>query len=254
MMYHILNGDCLAEQLRQTKINQDFVICRECLIEGDLIADNMADFWKLRARFIADTFTISMEDYLRKSKAEFEKLNSIPENSEVCLWFENDLFCQTNMWFVISMLSNHKKIKIYRVFPIVKSSADFWNGFGISDAEELEQAYFSKVQFTKNDLKLGRELWIAYQNSDFSKLGELARSQSKCFECLEEVCRAHIDRFPKDGTLGRPDRVIKEILETVSTEFETVFAEFSIREGIYGFGDVQLKRIYDRQMQSGKHA
>jgi len=253
-MDHILNGDCLAEQLRQTKINQNFVICRECLVEGDLIADNMDDFWRVRAKFIAGNFPESSEVYFKNSVSEFEKLMSLPEGSEVCLWFENDLFCQTNMWFVISMLSNHKKIKLYRVYPIVKRSADFWKGFGISDAEELEQAYFSKVQFAKNDIELGNELWIAYQNSDFGKLSDLARSQSKCFECLEEVCKAHMDRFPKDGTLGRPDRVIKEILETVSTEFETVFAEFSIREGIYGFGDVQLKRIYDRQMQSGKHA
>ena len=41
--YHILNGDCLAEQLRQTKINQNFIVCRECFIDGNLYADNITD-------------------------------------------------------------------------------------------------------------------------------------------------------------------------------------------------------------------
>lgn len=87
--YHILNGDCLAEQLKQTKINQNFIVCRECLIDGDLYADNISDFWTIRAKFIADTYNISTEEYFSKTVSEFEKLNNLPDNSEVYLWFEN---------------------------------------------------------------------------------------------------------------------------------------------------------------------
>jgi len=44
--YHILNGDCLAEQLKQTKVNHDFIVCRECLIEGPLNAEKSDEFRK----------------------------------------------------------------------------------------------------------------------------------------------------------------------------------------------------------------
>ena len=81
-------------------------------------------------------------------------------------------------------------------------------------------------------------------------MNELSKKQSDCFEYLEGVCQAHIDRFPSDKTLGRPDKVVKEIIDTNSTEFQVVFSEFSDREGIYGFGDLQVKNIYDRQMHS----
>ena len=247
--YNILNGDCLAEQLRQTKINQDFIVCRECLIEGNVFADNLADFWTIRAKFIADTYNVSTKEYFSKTVSEFEKLNNLPDNSEVCLWFENDLFCQTNMWFVISMLANHPTLKIFRVFPIIENNADVWKGFGIANPEQLEHAYYSKIQFTLDDIILGKNLWSAYQTGDLVKLSKMAESQSECFKYLEEVCQAHIERFPFDKSLGRPDRVVKEIIETKSKEFEIVFSEFSDREGIYGFGDLQVKSIYDRHLQ-----
>jgi hypothetical protein len=246
--YHILNGDCLADQLGQTKINQDFIVCRECLIDGNLTADNSSDFWAIRAKFIADTYNTSTEEYFNRAVKEFEKLKTLPDNSEVCLWFENDLFCQTNMWFVISLLAIQPTIKLYRVFPTIKNNIDTWKGFGISSAEMLEQSYSSKVLFKSQDIDLGNNLWTAYKSSNFKKLKELSNIQSDCFQYLEEVCQAHIDRFPTDNSLGRPDKTVKEIIETKSTNFEDVFSEFSIRQGIYGFGDLQLKNIYDRQI------
>jgi hypothetical protein len=248
--YHVLNGDCLADQLRQTKINQDFIVCRECLIDGNLYAANIADFWAIRANFFTDTYNVAIEEYFSKTVSEIEKLNNLPDNCEVCLWFENDLFCQTNMWFVISILAKHTTIKIYRVFPMIENNEDKWKGFGIANTKKLEQAYYSKVRFTPKDIELGSNLWASYQNGDLNKLKVLSKKQSDCFEYLEQVCQAQIDRFPSDSTLGRPDKVVKEIIDNSSTEFKIVFSEFSDREGIYGFGDLQLKNIYDRQMHS----
>ena len=65
-MYHVLNGDCLAEQLSRTKINRNFVVCRECLIEGDILASTIGEFWKVRAEFIAGNFPESSEVYFRE--------------------------------------------------------------------------------------------------------------------------------------------------------------------------------------------
>jgi hypothetical protein len=216
--FHILNGDCLADQLRQTKINNDFIVCRECLIDGNLDASSLSDFWTIRAKYFADNYNIPVQGYFNKTVSEFEKLSTLPDNSEVCLWFENDLFCQTNMWFVISILSYHPTFKIFRVFPVSENKADMWKGFGNASPEKLEQAYNSRIQFLPLDIELGKSLWTAYRDDDFEKLKELAKSQSGCFEYLEEVCQAHIDRFPTDKSSGRPDKVVKEIIETISTK------------------------------------
>jgi len=55
---------------------------------------------------------------------------------------------------------------------------------------------------------------------------------------------------PINKTLGKPDQVVSEIIETHSDEFPLVFSAFKSRAGIYGFGDLQVKQIYDRQMRN----
>jgi len=245
---HILNGDCLADQLRPTKMNQNFIVCRECLLDGDVRTDTLKEFWKIRARFFADSYSVSKEEYYSKTVNELEKLNNVPDNSEVCLWFENDLFCQVNMWFVISILSNNRTLKVCRIFPVIENYTDVWKGFGRADVHQLQQAYDTKIQFTSGDIKLGKNLWIAFQNGDLEELKKLSKNQSNCFGYLEEVCQAHIDRFPEDKSLGRPERLVQELIQTHLSDFQKVFSEFSVIEGIYGFGDLQLKTVYDNQM------
>ncbi|MCB9075387.1 MAG: DUF1835 domain-containing protein [Chitinophagales bacterium] len=252
MTYHILNGDCLADQLKQTNIQGQFIICAECLVDGDLTGDTLSQYWTTRAKFISFTYNTAMDDYYNKCVIELEKIINLPDTSEVCLWFENDLFCQTNMWFILSLLSKKQVKKIFRVFPIIDSNIDLWKGFGISNTQMLEQAYNSKIPFTSKDIKLGDYLWNAYKISDFKKLKELSRQESYCFQHLDEVCQAHIDRFPTDNSLGRPDKIVKEIIENKSEDFQVVFSNFSERQGIYGFGDLQVKNIYDRQFSGTK--
>lgn len=246
-IYYVLNGDCLAEQLRKTTINQDFIVCRECLIDGIVKADNLDDFWKIRAKFIVDSYDASMDDYFERTVKEFEKLSNLPENSEVCFWFENDLFCQVNMWFVLSMLPKQADFKVFRVLPILENG-DIWKGFGNATPAKLEKAYSSKIQFEQKDIDLGIHLWEAYRKNNFEQLTELSTTRSNCFEYLEEVCQAQIDRFPKNKSLGKPEQLVKDILKSKSIEFQEVFREFSERAGIYGLSDLQVKSIYERQI------
>lgn len=248
-IYHVLNGDCLAEQLRQTAINPDFIICRECLIDGDVKADNLDDFWKIRAKFIIDSYDASTDYYFERTVKEFEKLFHLPKNAEVCLWFENDLFCQVYMWFVLSVLSKQSNLKVFRIFPIIENGEP-WKGFGNANTDSLAKAFSSKVKFQQKDIDLGVNLWDAYQKNNFKQLKELSTNRSNCFEYLEEVCQAHIDRFPSNNSLGKPEQLIRDLINTKSIEFHEVFQAFSERAGIYGFGDLQVKSIFERQIHS----
>ena len=246
--YHVLNGDCLLETFRQTTINQDYIICRECLIDGEILDENITDFWHTRATFMSDTYNVSREEYFMKTVHEFEKLNKLPDHSEVCLWFENDLFCQTNMWFVISILAINSTLKIFRIFPAIDNDNNIWEGFASANVNKLEQVYFSRVPFTLADIELGKNLWSAYQRNNYTQFKKLSKTRSNCFQDLEDVCQAHLDRFPQDKTLGRPDKVVKELLDNNTTSFDEMFRHFSEKEGIYGFGDLQFLQIYNRQL------
>ena len=175
-----------------------------------------------------------------------------PDNSEFNLWFEYDLFCQVNMWFVISIVHSLSiKKKVFAVFTsyLDKTSKHFWNGFGPARSDDLKVCYADKIPLSKADIKLGQGLWKAYKNGDLDELTNLSRHRSSAFPYLQEVVNAHVERFPTDGTKGRPEKVIEDIIQNVSGEFHNVLEEFWKRESIYGFGDSQLKSLYEKVMQ-----
>lgn len=247
MVYNILNGDSLAYTFPDTKIEGDIIVVREALIDGDLSGDNLHDFWQSRANYMG----LTEAEYYNNVVKEFEKITNAPDDSEFNLWFEYDLFCQVNMWFVISAINSLPiKKKVYAVYTsyLDRTNKNFWNGFGPANPSQLDICFSDRILLNDVDLQLGQDLWTAYKNGNTEELIHLEKNQSFTFPYLQEVVKAHVDRFPKDGTKGRPERVIEEIIENVSTDFNIVFKEFWSRESIYGFGDTQLKHLYDKVM------
>lgn len=247
MVYNILNGDSLAYSFPDTKIEGEIIVVREGLIDGNLSGDNMHDFWQSRADYIG----LTEAEYHNNVGKEFEKIMNAPDNSEFNLWFEYDLFCQVNMWFVISIINSLSiKKKVYAVYTsyLDRTSKQFWNGFGQANSSELTSCFADKTALNNADLQSGQDLWTAYKNGNLEELIRLSKNQSPAFPYLQEVVKAHVDRFPKDGTKGRPEKVIEDIIKDVSTDFHIVFKEFWNRESIYGFGDIQLKHIFDKVM------
>lgn len=249
MVYNVLNGDSLAHSFSDANIKGGMVVVRESLIDGELSGDNLPDFWQSRANYMRITET----EYNNSVVKEFEKIMSAPDESEFNLWFEYDLFCQVNLWFVISMISSlliKKKVFVVYTTYLDKTSKQFWNGFGRANSNELKVCYADRIPLSEDEINFGQELWRAYKNGNLEELTNLSKHPSVAFPYLQEVIRAHVDRFPKDGTKGRPEKVIEDIINTISTDFNTVFREFWNRESIYGFGDTQLKSLYDKVMHS----
>ena len=247
MIYHILNGDSLAYSFPNAKIDGDMIVVREALIDGDLSGDNLQDFWQSRAKYLE----LTEAEYYNSVVKEFEKIINAPGNSEFNLWFEYDLFCQVNMWFVISIINSLPiKKKVFAIYTsyLDKTSKQFWNGFGPANSDELKICYTDRISLSEADINFGQELWKAYKNGNLEELSNLSKHQSSAFPYLQEVVKAHVDRFPKDETKGRPEKVIEDIIKNISTDFHKVFEEFWNRESIYGFGDIQLKSLYDKVM------
>jgi hypothetical protein len=245
MIYNILNGDSLAYSFPEAKIEGDIIVVREGLIDGDLSGNDLPAFWRSRANYMELPGT----EYQDRVVSEFEKILNAPDDSEFNLWFEYDLFCQVNMWFVISIINGLAiKKKVYAVYTshLDRNSNLFWNGFGPATSNELAICFANRTPLSSSDLQLGQDLWTAYQHGNFEELTRLAEHPSPAFPYLQEVIKAHIDRFPKDGTKGRPERVIEDIIQHGTTGFDKVFREFWKRESIYGFGDTQLKHLYDK--------
>lgn len=239
-IFNITNGDCLAEQLKETTISGEMIICREALVAGSLQAENLGVFWKVRSEFIAENYGDVKENYYRKVVSECNKMMQIPEDSEVHLWFEDDLFCQVNMWFCLTLIPKDKNINIYRIFPKA-SKENQWKGFSDSDRFDLEEALTSKVLFKQKDLELGLNLWKAYQSNHQNKLKQLSEIKSDCFRFLPELITAYQNI--------NPEIFIQNLIQNGITDFSEAFEKFRDELGIFGFGDLQVKLIYDKVFQ-----
>lgn len=249
MIYNILNGDSLAYSFPDAKIEGDVIVVREGLIDGDLSGDNLHEFWQSRAKYLG----LTEAEYHNNVVKEFEKIMAAANGSEFNLWFEYDLFCQVNMWFTISIINSLPiKKKVYAVYTsyLDRNDKQFWGGFGPANSSELAICFADRILLNDADLKLGNDLWTAYKSEDIAALIRLAEDRSPAFPYLQEVVKAHVDRFPKDGTKGRPEKVLEEIIQAGSGDFHKVFIAFWNRESIYGFGDVQLKHLYDKVMHN----
>jgi hypothetical protein len=246
--YHILNGDALKEQLPKTLVGE-VIVMREALIEGPLACSNLDDFWKNRSRFMAETYGISQDEYQAKSIDEISKIAQIDPKSEVNLWFENDLFCQANMWFVIGEMlkSIGDRCTIHWVRPLTES----WTGFGGMNEHELAQAYTLRTQLTVGDLNILHKLWEYYCSENIIELSRLAQALPKSLQSVKPSIEAQCQRFNSDG-LSRPKQSILDIAKAEkTTDFGRIFKVFCETEGVYGFGDMQVKRLYDELIEEG---
>jgi hypothetical protein len=235
MAYHILNGDALAMQLEGCFDADELYICRECLIDGPVKADSLEDFFQMRIEYLSKTYEIDAVEG-EEALAEFDKIRSIPKNSKVYLWFEEDLFCQLNFWFCCSLLKE-KNLSLYLVLP--KASSPY--SFGHMRRTELLQAHQFANTISSTDLDLFGKLWKAFQMSDYDQLSALILEASDTWPFLPKAGRAVLEL--KQAVY---EKSLSEIIEQVDeNRFGPVFQLFSSQFAFLGMGDLQLKRMYD---------
>jgi hypothetical protein len=231
-------GDAVAADFVKTKIAGELIVCRECLIAGDVDADSLFEFWEQRARFILSEYGDDEIDYHEKVADELARLLDLSDEDEVNLWFEYELFCSVNLWFCI-WLAAQSGATIYRVEPSVRTVSEKWKGFGGLTAVELEECFAERKILTPDDIELGADLWNAYRKNDHGRLRELISDGSSAFPYLKEVIEAQIVKEVM------PKLIVKEIVSEGFTEFTDIFVEFTKRAGVYGYGDTQVERLLD---------
>jgi hypothetical protein len=69
-------------------------------------------------------------------------------------------------------------------------------------------------------------------------LKQLSENQPNCFHFLKEVVDAYINTNLED--------FIKNQIKNGLTGFDSVFKKFQQELGIFGFGDLQVKKIYEK--------
>jgi hypothetical protein len=234
MIYHVLPGDAHLEDFRQTGLKGELLVCREALVDGDLSGETLDEFFNNRAAAHNEETAV----YDANVASQFRRLLDVAASDEVNLWFEYELFCAANMWFCLSLLAG-SDADIYRVAPVHLSFEDRWDGFGNTNPEILKKCFADRVKLSRSDIELGSELWKAFRRTDADELSRLIVEPKTAFPYLDEVGRAAVNIDTK------PLEIVREIKREGKRDLKQVFPEFRRRAGVYGFGDMQVKRLME---------
>jgi hypothetical protein len=122
--------------------------------------------------------------------------------------------------------------------------------FASMSKEELVTALDNSQSIDSEQLALLAELWRLYQQKDHQQMLAIANQLHKTLPFLIPAIEAQQRRTPDEHGLGYPERKLLAVMKELnSVEFVDVFRAFSAQEGIYSFGDLQVKQMFDRLIE-----
>jgi hypothetical protein len=80
----------------------------------------------------------------------------------------------------------------------------------------------------------------------------IANELKDVYPFLLPAIKAHKERIPTSNNLGRPIESLTTIINELQTnDFGDIFREFLKKEPIYGFGDIQVKKMINKITNKG---
>ncbi len=238
---HIINGDALEDQFPKD-LPGEILVFRECLIEGPKKVVEFEAFFASRAAYLSDAYGPKIkESYSRELSVPLMKIVTDLKPSEIVLWFEEDLFCQTNFWFICYFLEASGfggKVSWAKPSGVAKYN------FGLLSKEALTAVFEDRLPVNIAKIAL---LWQAYSVNDSDKLIRLVAGIAGLSQYIIPAAIAYRDMNTSTIEKSRPYLSLLAITKTLkTTHFGKVFMMFCKKEAVYGFGDLQVKRIFDQ--------
>lgn len=238
-MLHILNGDALAEPFALAGIPGSTLVWREALCDGPTPAGLTPAAWRaIRARFLAKEYGVTRQAATTAWRVLEAGLQASLTQDEVVLWFEQDLFCQANLLYVLAWYAQRRRSPLLSL--VMQRS--------LKGAEPvLMDGWFQARRALRPwQLRAAREAWAAYTNAYPGPLRGFLSGRMP-WAGLGPALQAHLDRLPdpEDG-LDRIERAVLWLITIGFTEFGELFEAFARAEPVYGLGDAQFLSVLRR--------
>ena len=239
MKYHILNGDALQQRFPST-IQGEQIVFRECFVSGPRGRTTDPNFWNQRLNYLqqlAPETTPTL--FENKVVQEIDKISRITPADTVYCWFEEDLFCQVNFWTCIDLLSPQEACEVFWVRPL----PGYAYGYAGMNNQQCLKALEKAVPVDDSNQKLLAQLAVAYDQKDLAKMAQLAEQIPAILEPVRIAVQLEISRHQNGGG---PQQIMRGILTSqVHPSFGSAFQAFMQQAPEYGFGDLQVKRIFE---------
>jgi len=255
-MLHIVNGDVVADKLRQSGVQGDILVWREIYSEGPIFRDLMDNGNRaIRARYLEQQLGIPSHEYESGCLSQEKALTAFHQYEEVVLWFEHDLFDQTMLSFLLNWFAGQSlgttKLSLLCIgdYPGI----ELFRGLGQLSVQQLEGLSGTWQTVGAEVLELGRSVWEAYSSPDPNKLVELLQGNTTALPYVKRAFQSHLSRYPsvKNG-LGIIQQMTLELVRDGLSSPMELFKHVGDKLHELGMGDLQYWRCL-AGMSQGKH-
>jgi hypothetical protein len=254
---HVLNGDSTRHSFEETGLEGDVLVWREILSQGPLIEDiSSADFWKLREKWICDTFDESPGEFDRTVVTPLEKLSE--PYDKINLWFEFDLHCQVNMLGVMEILAKNTNLSppaIYLICPDSFPGKENFKGMGELNGKELEYLFDNiREQLSEVDFAITAEAWKRYVAGNADELEKWLNATTfwGSLRCLKPAMEANVKRLrTNEQGLNYIEQTLLDIYNYGYKTKYDIYQRFWETETIYGMGDLEIDLYLNSLIDKG---
>jgi hypothetical protein len=232
---HVLNGDSTASVFARASVPGDTLVWREILGEGPVTSG--ADPSAERAAYLAGHLEIDADEYLRGWRDEHAGLAAAGSHDEVVLWFEQDLFCAVNLWYVLTHLRDSAALSL--VYP----SLDDGRPLGASEPARLAGLFAARRPVGADAVGSGRAAWRAYASATPVDAQAQVRAGDGSLPFVAAALQRHLARLPALATgLNEIEEAALHEMDGRGRPFPAVFSAVTAREPLrrHGMGDLQL--------------
>ena len=253
-MLHIVNGDSVAEKLKQGVVHGDILVWREIYSEGPVFPDLSNSSNRLiRAKNLEKTLGIRCDEFTAGCVSQEQRLAAFKEHDEVVLWFEHDLFDQTMLSFLLNWFSkqslNGVRLNLLCIgtFPGI----DPFLGLGQLSVEQLKTLVGTWRPVGQEELEIGKKAWEAYTSPDPHKIVKFLQEDTSALPFVQEAFKFHLSRFPSIyNGLGKVEQTTLAHLHNSPAYAWDLFHQTGLQEIWYGMGDLQYWGILKRMCQA----
>lgn len=234
-MLHLVNGEATLHLLRDAQLPGDARSVDDVLMDGP-ITNGLEDAsdWTARAAWLDARLGIPKADYLVAHARIERALRAATQADEVVVWSEEDLFCQTNLAYLLHRLRATGANVSLVCPPTVRlgrvPSADYHELF-------LQRAPVDAARF-----EAATTAWRAIASQDPRDVERAAANLDATAPGVAAALRLHLARYPSTRNgLGALDDALLDTVRQHPGKFRDVFQHATKRPDVhaYGIGDAQ---------------
>lgn len=235
---HITNGDTAAELIREALglDEADVLPWRDALHMGPVPEQrDLAGLRPIRASFIAGEGWGSYEDILRDFEARDRRLEQLPRETEVILWFEHDLYDQLQLLQVLDFFATERP-GAWRIAMISiddHPEVERFKGLGQLSEEAIRALYPTRSPIEDAHLQKAHSAWSAFRATDPRAILHFLDAESEELPYLRRALERCLQEFPwvTDG-LSRSERQALSTLTDGPLSFSEIFVRTEEMEDI----------------------